>query len=245
MLVPLAVSIPLFIVMSMTIRQAVTTYPELAAQSFAWVEHMGLPDQQWLLPMLAGLLGFGNAEHAGARMEARKEMAAATEAPPPPSSPSSPSAPPPSSRPPTPSSTPPWKQTRKFSTTSVTENKHTGPQHFGKRRVAAKPRAVAQIPGAPKPTPQPIKATKRVKGPQASDMVEETHWAAKMVPQNREWIQKALTMTLRCASFLVIVVGLQMPAVSSSESGTLSDPQLAWPGTVGWGDGDGLCPLSR
>jgi hypothetical protein len=149
-------------------------------------------------------------------MEARKEMAAATEAPPPPSS-ASPSAPPPSSRPPTPSSTPPWKQTRKFSTTSASEEKHTGPQHFGKRRVAAKPRAVAQIPGAPKPAAQPIKVTKRVKGPQASDMVEETHWAAKMVPQNREWIQKALTITLRGASFLVIVVGLQMPAVSSSE----------------------------
>ncbi|KLT42049.1 hypothetical protein CC85DRAFT_285814 [Cutaneotrichosporon oleaginosum] len=220
MLVPLAVSVPLFIVMSMTIRQAVTTYPELAAQSFLWVEHMGLPDKQWILPMVAGLLGFGNAENASVRYDARKEAAAAAEAPsssppsstPPPSTPSSS----PSTRPsPPPSTTPPWKQTRKFSTTPAQEDKHTGPQHFGKRRVAAKPRAVAQIPGAPKPTLQPMRATK-VKGPKASDMVEETHWAARLLPQNREWVQKALTTTLRGASFLVIVVGLQMPAVSLS-----------------------------
>ncbi|BEJ18109.1 hypothetical protein CspHIS471_0703860 [Cutaneotrichosporon sp. HIS471] len=216
MLVPLAVSLPLFIVMSMTVRQAVTTYPELAAQSFAWIEHMGQPDKMWILPMVAGLLGFGNAEHATSRYEARKETAEASSSPssgpssPPPPSP--PSSSPASSPPPPVSATPPWQsKTRKFSTTSVRDDQHSGPQHFGKRRVAAKPRAVAQIPGAPKPMLQPVKV-KRVKGPQAADMVEETHWAAKLVPQNREWIQKALTMTLRGASFLVIVVGLQMPA---------------------------------
>lgn len=249
LLVPLGVSLPLFIVMSMTIRQAVTHHPELASQSFAWITAMGEPDPKWILPLVAGLLGFSNAEHSDRKFEVRRELAEASgaelsaaavaesAAPAPPSSamvsPSSVKAPyqpsgpatkvPSPARPPPKSATAPYLQNRKLSTTAVVANekpkaRNEGPRQFG-HRIVRGPKVSAQIPGAPGRRPatvtmQPKPISRPGSNPTEKDMVDEQTWLGKMVPQNRQWVHKAITYTLRGASFLVIVVGLQMPAVS-------------------------------
>lgn len=238
LLVPLAVSVPLFIVMSMTIRQAVTTYPELAMQSFQWIKHMGEPDPQWILPMVAGMLGFANAEMSDKKFAVRQELADASKAKGvdvddassapvgsasttaglgAASSLSSATGPKP---------TPPYVQKRRLSSTPVVPDKpKSGPKQFGQRRVN-RPVIHAQIPSRG-PAP-PAKVAVRMRAmPTEADMVEEKTWVAKLVPQNRGWVHKMLTYTMRGASLLVTVVGLQVPAVSSGRGGRR---RMEWPG---------------
>lgn len=68
LILPLAVHIPLLVLISMTIRHTLELPgSSMAAESFWWFDTLGQTDGKQILPILGGMLSFGNAELIGRR----------------------------------------------------------------------------------------------------------------------------------------------------------------------------------
>ncbi|TXT08673.1 hypothetical protein VHUM_02801 [Vanrija humicola] len=81
-LAPLAVHIPVLVITSMAIRHAMAVPDSaLAADSFLWIPKLIDPDPAYVLPLLGGLLAFGNAELSSQKRAAQDKAIESAVAP--------------------------------------------------------------------------------------------------------------------------------------------------------------------